>query len=189
MPNDCSTYLMLEQDDKSKLEEALAAYKAGKLLEYFVPAPMDLKSRKEDWEEAIKSGDSRALHRLSKHNEACIRWRNMHWSTQWDIYWNTSEANINGNTLVLHFSTAWGPALAAYDGAVAQHGFRLHAYYNEFNMEFCGEYSPNERDLFIHYQSGDEIPEDLDRMFGIKKMLKEIAEEQAEDKALKRIYP
>jgi hypothetical protein len=170
MPNDCSNYLMLEHDDKSKLEEARAAYRAGKLLAYFVPEPMDRKLRN-DWEEqlllAMKSGDTLAWYLQSKQNDAIIHWRCVNWSTKCDIYENTSEANINGNTLALHFCTAWGPPLAAYDGAKAQHGFRLHAYYNEFNMQFCGEYSPNERELFIYYQSGDEIPDELDRIFSI----------------------
>src|SRR4051794_40054281 len=39
VPNDCENNLELTHVDKSKLEEALAAFKRGELLSYFMPEP------------------------------------------------------------------------------------------------------------------------------------------------------
>jgi hypothetical protein len=130
------------------LDEALAAYEKGQLLEYFMPEP--------NYQDA----------------NAWWSWRLDHWGTKWDVY-DTSNSWMwdNPPELELSFSTAWGPPLRAYDAAVARHGFKVTAYYNEFGYGFCGEYVPNEKDIYIEYEKGTKIPEDLDEIFEISEAL------------------
>jgi Ferredoxin-like domain in Api92-like protein len=147
MPNDCQNYLILKHSDRSKLEEALSAYERGELLSYFLPVPA--------------AGDD-------------TRWLRVdHWGTKWDIYHNTlGTLESDDNYLTLHFSTAWTPPLLAYDAAVERHGFQIEAYYNEFGEQFCGEYVPNEKDLYYEYREGEiHITEDLENIFDISMIM------------------
>jgi hypothetical protein len=152
MPNWCENILRLEHSSKSKLEEALQAFKDEKLLEWFVPMP-----------DHIKLGGVSGYEMLSEDN--WYGWRCKNWGTKWDIV-EVGYKWISDHCLELSFDTAWDPPISAYDAAVAIHGFKLVAFYNEPNMAFCGEYVPNEKSLHLNYD--DEIPTNLDEIFGIK---------------------
>jgi hypothetical protein len=153
VPNDCENHLELTHVDKSKLEEALAAFKRGELLSYFMPEPAD---------------------------DTSNDWRGDNWGTKWDAYGVESddETEIEGNSLFLNFFTAWAPPLGAYDAAVARHGFELVAYYNEFGFQVCGEYRPNEMNLCIEYQKGTAIPDDIEALYNITEFLAECEEDE-----------
>ena len=152
MPNWCDNILRLEHSDKSKLEEALQAFKDEKLLDWFVPMP-----------DHIKLGGVSGYEMLSEDN--WHGWRCKNWGTKWDIV-EVGYKWISDHCLELSFDTAWDSPISAYDAAVAIHGFKLVAFYYEFNAAFGGEYVPNEKNVYFNY--GDEIPTNLDEMFGIK---------------------
>jgi hypothetical protein len=153
MPNWCENILRLEHPNKSKLAEALQAFNKEKLLDYFVPEPVH--------------DDPEAKNDMPK----SYVWRMKNWGTKWDIA-EVGYKWISDHCLELSFDTAWGPPVSAYDAAVPIHGFKLVAFYNESNMGFCGEYLPNEKDLCFNYD--DQIPTNLDEMFGIKELIKDV---------------
>ena len=164
MPNWCENILQLKHSNKSKLEEALQAFKDEKLLDWFVPMP-----------DHIKLGGVSGYEMLSEDN--WYGWRCKNWGTKWDIA-EVGYKWVSDNCLELSFDTAWDPPISAYDAAVAVHGFELVAFYNEPNMAFCGEYVPNEKSLHFNYD--DEIPTNLDEMFAIKQRERQWEQEARE---------
>ena len=163
MPNWCDNILRLEHSDKSKLEKALQAFKDEKLLDWFVPMP-----------DHIKPGDVSADEMLSEDN--WYGWRCKNWGTKLDIA-QEGYKWISDHCLELSFGTAWDPPISAYDAAVTIHGFKLVAFFYEFNSDFGGEYIPNEKKLYF---TGDEIPTNLDEMFGIKERERQSEQEAYE---------
>ena len=164
MPNWCENILQLKHPNKSKLEEALQAFKDEKLLDWFVPMP-----------DHIKLGGVSGYEMLSEDN--WYGWRRKNWGTKWDIA-EVGYKWVSDNCLELSFDTAWDPPISAYDAAVAVHGFELVAFYNEPNMAFCGEYVPNKKSLHFNYD--DEIPTNLDEMFAIKQRERQWEQEARE---------
>ena len=71
MPNWCENILQLKHSNKSKLEEALQAFKDEKLLDWFVPMP-----------DHIKLGGVSGYEMLSEDN--WYGWRRKNWGTKWD---------------------------------------------------------------------------------------------------------
>jgi hypothetical protein len=139
MPNDCLNILFLSHSDKSRLEEAVAAYNKCELLKYFVPPPED--DPTSDW----------------------LNWRISNWGTKWDIYdIRPVQLGFDSSEVKLSFCTAWSPPIEAYYAAVEKHGFKVEGYYHEVLLMFCGVSIPNKRELTLHYQKGDEVPQDID---------------------------
>jgi hypothetical protein len=181
MTNWCDNILRLEHSNKSKLEEALQAFNTEKLLDYFAPEPVHddqpdgpiYRVRPYDLlREAYKRKlPAVFLHDCAGHGEddnfilpRWYAWRIKNWGTKWDIV-EVGYKWISDHCLELSFDTAWDPPISAYDAAVAIHGFKLVAFYYEFGSDFGGEYIPNEKNVYF---TGDEIPTNLDEMFGIK---------------------
>jgi hypothetical protein len=143
--------LELSHSNSAKVEEAVAAYNKGKLLSYFVPLPAN-----------------------ADHN-----WRYANWGAHRDIDgfgredYDPDESEFNDpEWTVLEFYAGYDlPPYKAYRAAVEQHGFELECYFHE-EGEYCGIFSPNERDLRIYYQKGDVIPYEIENHFGIMEAIK-----------------
>jgi hypothetical protein len=159
MPNDCYNRLILRSNDNTKIEEAIAAFKAGKLLNYFVPQPADLDQTSilDLMEPPDGDGPPRIVatpEQLAKARDPdWLKWRVEHWGTKWDIY-DQGRYRRTKTAVEFDFHTAWSPPLDAYEAAVKVHGFELEADYDEPGMGFGGCYFPKYR-FRLSYQCGD----------------------------------
>jgi hypothetical protein len=174
MPNYCYNRLILRHNDSTKLDEAIAAFKEGTLLNYFVPQPPDLLNQ------TATSIHTRAPKDSSEPAEIefpeWYKWRVQHWGTKWDIcpdrYKRTKTA------VEFSFDTAWAPPLAAYDAVVAA-GFEVEADYDEPGVGFGGCYFSKWRFRLSYESEGDDdgqhfpfiaqsgLAEALDRLIGL----------------------
>jgi hypothetical protein len=154
MPNDCYNRLIIRSPDNTKIEEAIAAFKAGKLLNYFVPQPADLDQTSildliepPNGSEPARI-DPEKLAKLPKTPE-WYTWRNEHWGTKWDIY-NQFGYKRTKTAVEFDFNTAWSPPIKAYEAAMADHGFEVEAEYDEPNMLLSGYWFPK-RGFHLRY--------------------------------------
>lgn len=188
MPNWCNNDLILKHADKAQIDKALAAFKEGKLLETFVPVPEALKETM-----AGHYGDpyKRELHEFTQQlNIKYFGYANWYdfavaeWGTKWDIGGrdNTAE-QLDDNTIVLTFESAWSPPIAAYEKLQAL-GFDVTGYYWEPGMCFCGRFD-GEGDFYLEGISGSEdaaqrVPRDIDERMNITQQLTEWEQENDE---------
>lgn len=156
MPNWCSNNLTLEHKDTAKISQVLEAFRAGDLLNYFVPLPDG------NW-----------------NYDFCIH----NWGTKWEV---EGDVDANEEHLVtFSFDSAWSPPTGAYL-AMAEQGFKVTAFYWEPGMAFVGKWTGqgNEyHDDYFEYgdmslsEIRDYIGEELDDMFGISDAINETEED------------
>ena len=94
MPNWCSNTLNISHEDPAMIERAKTAYKAGRLLEEFVPFPNG------EWD---------------------YNWCVNAWGTKWDV--GGEDAHMveqDANGVVFNFDSAWAPPTSAYEQLMEQ---------------------------------------------------------------------
>jgi hypothetical protein len=125
MPNWCHNYLVVECDDKQKLQDLAEAFNKQKMLEHIIPFP----EGKWDYEFCIQN-----------------------WGTKWDI--NTNDfVDPKSDPLILHFSTAWSPPIGVYKKMI-ELGFKIDAMFDEPGLAFAGRFS-NSKDEYFEYVDKD----------------------------------
>jgi hypothetical protein len=140
MPNDCYNRLILRHSDNTKIEEAIAAFKAGTLLHYFAPQPADIGNNPQ----SVDFGDNERATVPDWYT-----WRNEHWGTKWDIYDQRGYKRTK-TAVEFSFDTAWSPPIKAYEAAMKDHGFEVEAEYDEPNMSLSGYWFPK-RGFHLRY--------------------------------------
>jgi len=169
MPNWCSNYLDLTHSNPQMITRAINALKRGEFLQEFVPCPKELK-------EAVAGSfadeaEQKKLEDQHKSNsekfgyptwyEFCVS----EWGTKWDVesndIYDQTEISFSAN-----FDSAWAPPVNAME-KLSDLGFEVRLCYYEPGMGFCGKYTTEYGDHTYEINKGDEIPEDLDEMFGI----------------------
>ena len=165
MPNWCDNTLRLSCEDKAKLdgvENELfkrtddGAY-AGCLFEHLRPNPSG------EWD---------------------YNWSLNNWGTKWEASIIDWERHDDEN-LTVYFETAWGPPIALYDYLTEQ-GWGVEAFYNEPGMCFAGNYDNGTDECYEYADlSADEIeeelPHELNDMYGISDWKREWDEENKEE--------
>jgi len=165
MPNWCDNTLRLSNENKSKLDEVEAellkktdeGYFAARLFEHFRPNPSG------EWE---------------------YDWSLNNWGTKWDASIIDWERHDDEN-LTVYFETAWAPPIALYDYLTEQ-GWVVEAFYNEPGMCFAGNYDNGTDECYEYADlSADEIeeelPHELNDMYGISDWKREWDEENKEE--------
>jgi len=107
------------------------------------------------------------------------------WGTKWDVGNGDGINDMQENSIVLYFDSAWAPPTAAYAKMLAM-GFRIYADYYEPGMAFAGVWDNGSDD---YYEYGDmtseeiieTLPSDLDYTYGISDQVAEWEAEQEED--------
>lgn len=98
------------------------------------------------------------------------------WGTKWDVT-EAEIVDISEDGITLVFETAWGPPLGFYEHMESL-GYDVEATYCEWGMQFVGSYENGISESFDF----DDMPEELDEIWGISEMLAEWEEEnESED--------
>lgn len=168
MPNWCNNYIELSHSNPQMITRAVKAMKRGEFLQEFVPCPKELRDTTAGF-----SADEEAQAELNKQHEANIKahgyptwyeWNIANWGTKWDL--GTVDVNeVTEISLTATFDSAWSPPIAAME-QLSDMGFEVILYYYEPGVGFCGKYS-SEYGEHTYTIGEDEIPEDIDDMFGV----------------------
>ena len=112
-------------------------------------------------------------------------WSVENWGTKWDASIYDYSFEKDENRLRLNFDTAWSPPITFYEKLCAM-GFEVLAYYREEGMAFAGIFD-NGSDDFYEYgnlsadEIEEELPQELNEMYGISDYQREWEEENQED--------
>ena len=193
MPNWCSNTVEIAHEDPAMLKRAVDAFNRGELLNEFIPVPQDLKivagcvGSADDPKQIALEAQEKA--NIEKHGyktwyEFCVN----EWGTKWDIGGTDMDPIVleEGQTdTTLCFESAWAPPVGAYDKLEAL-GFSIRAYYYEPGMAFAGIYEDGHDDYYEYSdmnseQVAEELPTELDEMFGISESMAEWEEDNKED--------
>jgi hypothetical protein len=192
MPNWCNNYLELEHEDPAMIERAKTAFAEGKLLEEFCPVPASLHivagrvgddtDPKQIELEAQEKANLKT-HGYSTWYDWCVN----EWGTKWDVGgddYNEPQQD-SPNKITMSFDSAWAPPTAAMDKFMDL-GFSVRLYYYEPGMCFAGIYSEDGDDYYdlggmTSAQVSEDIPSELDEMFGISECMAEYEEEENQE--------
>ena len=122
--------------------------------------------------------------RPPEEEDSWYMWNCEYWGTKWDASVYDTDW-LNDNTLKLTMDTAWSPPLAMYH-FLFEEGYDVEAYYHEEGMAFCGKYDFG-NDEYYEYGNLDSegirenIPTDIDELFGLSERAEEREEEESED--------
>lgn len=159
MPNWCQNVVTLHHSDVNMINRAVTAYNEDKLFNEFVPCPPE---EEENW----------------------YNWSLSNWGTKWEARSADNVERIDTNTIQLFYETAWAPPIEFYNSMLEQ-GFQVSAYYYEPGMNFCGHYDIDYNDEYSIDGNSEwvenNIPEDINDIFGISESMKEWEEEEDND--------
>jgi len=191
MPNWCNNTLEISHEDPAMMERVRKAFTDGRLLDEFIPVPKSLQivagrvgddnDPKQIELEAQEKANIEA-HGYSTWYDYCVN----EWGTKWDIGGDGMEPHDDGpNRTTLAFDSAWAPPCAAMDKLMDM-GFSVRLYYYEPGMCFAGIYDENGDDYYdlggmTSDQVAEEVPSELDEMFGISETIAEYEAEEAEE--------
>ena len=158
MPNWCNNNLRIT-GPQNKLKKLSKAAKDGKLFEYMVPMPTELRDTEAGPDAKTKAEKQKRAKLVAKYgSENWYEWACNNWGTKWDIA-ETYQNEIVGDTLHLAFDTAWGPALEAYNTYYLNNkDMSLEGYYYEPGCDFMGVWYDGTDDC---YQVGDTTDKEL----------------------------
>jgi hypothetical protein len=192
MPNWCNNTLELAHEDPAMIERAKQAFADGRLLDEFVPVPKSLHIVAgrvgDDADEAQKklledTARNIEVHGYGNWYDFCVN----EWGTKWDVGGNDYNEPIqeSPNKITMSFDSAWAPPTTAMDRFEAL-GFSVRLYYYEPGMAFAGIYEDGHDDYhdlgnMTSDQVAEEIPSELDEMFGISETIAEYEAEEAEE--------
>jgi hypothetical protein len=191
MPNWCNNTLEISHEDPAMMERVRKAFTDGRLLDEFIPVPKSLHivsgrvgddtDPKQIELEAQEKANLEA-HGYATWYDYCVN----EWGTKWDIGGDGMEPHDDGlNRTTLAFDSAWAPPCAAMD-KLMDLGFSVRLYYYEPGMCFAGIYDENGDDYYdlggmTSDQVAEEVPSELDEMFGISETMAEYEAEEAEE--------
>ena len=190
MPNWCNNTLELHHEDPAMIERAKTSFAEGRLLNEFCPVPESLHivagcvgdpDEQKKLEEAEKINF--AQHGYKNWYDWCVN----EWGTKWDVGgddYNEPQQD-SPNKITMSFDSAWAPPTAAMDKFMDL-GFSVRLYYYEPGMAFAGIYSEDGDDYYdiggmTSESVAEELPSELDEMFGISETIAEYEEDNQEE--------
>ena len=190
MPNWCNNVLELGHEDSAMLERAKDALNRGEFLNEFIPVPKDLQIvagcvGDPDEQKKLEEDTARNLevHGYGNWYDFCVN----EWGTKWDVGGDDYNApqQDGPNKITMAFDSAWAPPCTAMEKFVDM-GFSVRLYYYEPGMCFAGIWEDGDDDYYdlggmSSTQVVEEIPEELDEMFGISECIANYEEEENEE--------
>lgn len=147
-------------------------------MQEFLPCPLELRGE-------VSPNTANPREMTAKYGAAdWYTWCVNNWGTKWDVGDKelcTDDLPIEAGSITFSFDSAWAPPIAFYDH-LQDLGFEVDAYYYEPGMSFCGRY--RDGDDHCYEISGnaewvqENIPEDIDEMFGIADSMMEWQSEE-----------
>ena len=199
MPNWCNNTLIISHPDRAMMKRVIKAYNQNRLLDEFIPIPLELKEgamninelRKiRNWEykkelDAIREQLNTKYFGFKDWYDYCVS----EWGTKWDVghgdgYNTKLLKDIDKNTLHLGFDSAWSPPIRAYEKMIEM-GFSIRAYYFEGGCAYCGvwedgvdeEYSIDGKSEWV----SENIPKEIDDEFCISESMASWESENEEE--------
>jgi len=198
MPNWCNNTITISHDDMAMMKRVVKGYNQNKLLDEFIPIPLELKEGAMNSSELMKIRNWEYKKELDKVREELNRkyfgykdWYDYcvsEWGTKWDIGRDSAPTllmkDIKDKTVTFDFDSAWSFPSGAYEKLVDM-GFSIKAYYFEGGMGFCGMWENGSDDYYeIHGNSEwvlNNIPASINQHFGISDNMAEWEAENAEE--------
>jgi hypothetical protein len=180
------------------MKRVVKGYNQNKLLDEFIPIPLELKEGAMNSSELMKIRNWEYKKELDKVREELNRkyfgykdWYDYcvsEWGTKWDIGRDSAPTllmkDIKDKTVTFDFDSAWSFPSSAYEKLVDM-GFSITAYYFEGGMGFCGMWE-NGSDDYYSIEGNSEwvlnnIPASINQHFGISENMAEWEAENAEE--------
>jgi hypothetical protein len=198
MPNWCNNTITISHPDMAMMKRVVKGYNQNKLLDEFIPIPLELKEGAMNSSELMKIRNWEYKKELDKVREELNRkyfgykdWYDYcvsEWGTKWDIGRDSAPTllmkDIKDKTVTFDFDSAWSFPSGAYEKLVDM-GFSITAYYFEGGMGFCGMWENGSDDYYsIEGNSKwvlDNIPPSINQHFGISENMAEWEAENAEE--------
>jgi hypothetical protein len=198
MPNWCNNTITISHDDMAMMKRVVKGYNQNKLLDEFIPIPLELKEGAMNTSELMKIRNWEYKKELDKVREELNRkyfgykdWYDYcvsEWGTKWDIGRDSAPTllmkDIKDKTVTFDFDSAWSFPSSAYEKLVDM-GFSITAYYFEGGMGFCGMWE-NGSDDYYSIEGNSEwvlnnIPPSINQHFGISDNMAEWEAENAKE--------
>lgn len=199
MPNWCNNTLIISHPDRAMMKRVIKAYNQNRLLDEFIPIPLELKEgamnidelRKiRNWEykkelDAMREELNKKYFGYKDWYDYCVS----EWGTKWDVghgdgYNTRLLKDIDKNTVHLGFDSAWSPPIEAYKKMIEM-GFSIRAYYYEGGCCYCGVWEDgNDEQYSIDGDSlwvSENIPQEIDYEFCISESMSEWESENKEE--------
>lgn len=185
MPNWCNNTLTISHKDLSMMKRVVKGYNQNRLLDEFIPIPLELKEASMSMEKLMKQRNweykkelDKVVEELNKKYFGYKDWYDFcvsQWGTKWDIgrgdgYRTMLIKDIKNKSITVGFDSAWSPPIGAYEKLVEM-GFSIRAMYYEGGCAFCGIWEDGEEE-FYEIEGNSEwvknnIPKELDDEFCI----------------------
>jgi hypothetical protein len=193
MPNWCNNIVTLVHEDRTMISRAVKSAQKDALLNEFAPVPQALADTTEgSYGDKLEQARLMALREVNVKTYGYSSWYDFaigEWGCKWDISNGGDDYKIkkvaNGYTVTLSFDTAWSPPINFYDKLVELE-FEVDAMYYEPGVNFCGRYYDGQDEIYdltmlTSEAVKDQLPEELDQMFGISEQMAEYEAEQEEE--------
>lgn len=185
MPNWCNNTLTISHKDLSMMKRVVKGYNQNRLLDEFIPIPLELKEASMSMEKLMKQRNweykkelDKVVEELNKKYFGYKDWYDFcvsQWGTKWDIgrgdgYRTMLIKDIKNKSITVGFDSAWSPPIGAYEKLIEM-GFSIRAMYYEGGCAFCGIWEDGEEE-FYEIEGNSEwvklnIPKELDDEFCI----------------------
>lgn len=203
MPNWCANTITISHDDMAMMKRVVKGYNQHRLLDEFIPIPLELKEGAINTSELMKVRNWEYKKELDAVREQLNLkyfgykdWYDFSvrkWGTKWDIGRDSAVSDtllikdIKNKTVTFSFDSAWSPPIGAYE-KLAEMGFGITAYYYEGGCCFCGIWEDGMDEYYdIQGKSDwvkDNIPRVIDDAFAISEGMAEWEQEEAENETV-----
>jgi hypothetical protein len=193
MPNWCNNTVQIGHSDSAKLVALVKAVNEGKFCNFAKPVPQDLMitagrvgADDNPAQIALVEAENRnlATHGYKTWYDFCTN----EWGTKWDV--DPYDPVVIPDqapllSVTFGFDSAWAPPIGVYEALVDQ-GYSVKAYYYEPGMAFAGIWEDGDDDFYeiggmTSDQVAEDLPSELDEMFGISECIAEYEAENEEN--------
>lgn len=175
MPNWCQNNVTFRHKDPAMLERVVKGFRGDGLFKEFFPTPPELVEST-----SPPPSEEVAAEFFEKFGvSSWYEWNLTNWGVKWDVYNSDDESvDVVNNEVQLSFDTAWNPPEEFFSRLSEELGFDIEAYYWEPGMDFCGKWTT---DCGDESYEGDDIPAEIDMIFGISEWKAECAADEEEE--------
>lgn len=186
--------MILRGSKQSEIQRLADAFKEGRFCGAVIPVPECLTregASTHGGEDAEDYDRIRAENRAETGFESWYDFCTNRWGTKWDVGGADASITIDDDGLgfTASFDSAWAPPTGVYEQLV-EDGYSVRGFYYEPGMSFAGIYDDGCDDCYSDWGDAegarDQLPQELDEMFGISESQAEWEEEERMEEELYR---